>query len=58
MRNPRGELLGRGSAPRRDSITERGTQKDIMADEAINVLRQALAATQSADSTQRKQGDF
>ena len=28
-----------------------------MADEATNVLRQALAATQSADTTQRKQGD-
>ena len=29
-----------------------------MADEAINVLRQALAATQSADAGQRKQGKF
>lgn len=28
-----------------------------MADEATNVLRQALAATQSADTAQRKQGD-
>lgn len=28
-----------------------------MSDEASNVLRQALAATQAADATQRKQGD-
>lgn len=29
-----------------------------MSDEATNVLRQALAATQSADADQRKQGDL
>lgn len=29
-----------------------------MADEASNILRQALAATQAADATQRKKGGF